>query len=57
VPTPAMDHVIHWAQTQLGKEYLVGGKLRGRDVITSRAPQRYGFKTLDDVMRKASHII
>jgi hypothetical protein len=52
VPTPTMDRVITWAQMRLGKEYLVGGKLRGRDLTTSHAPQRYDFKRLDDITRR-----
>jgi hypothetical protein len=49
VPTPTMDQVITWAQERLGKEYLVDGRLQGRDVGASRAPQRYGFHTLHDL--------
>ncbi|MFQ5858361.1 MAG: NAD/NADP octopine/nopaline dehydrogenase family protein, partial [Anaerolineae bacterium] len=52
VATPTMDRVIMWAQKCLGKEYLIEGKLQGGDVASSRAPQRYGFESLDDVRRK-----
>ncbi|ESP05382.1 hypothetical protein LOTGIDRAFT_202998 [Lottia gigantea] len=48
VDTPMMDKVLAWSQKVLGKEYLVGNKLSGKDVATSRAPQRYGYKTLND---------
>jgi hypothetical protein len=50
VATPTMDEVITWAQELLSKEYLVDGKLTGRDVIHSRAPQRYGFNELDGMI-------
>jgi hypothetical protein len=50
VPTPTMDEVITWAQERLGVEYLVDGKLSGRDVKDSRAPQRYGFQDLDSMI-------
>lgn len=50
VATPTMDEVITWAQARLGKEYLVDGKLTGRDVKYSRAPQRYGFQDLDNMI-------
>jgi len=50
VATPTMDEVITWAQGRLGKEYLVDGKLAGRDVKHSRAPQRYGFQDLDSMI-------
>lgn len=43
VSTPAMDRVIHWAQDHLGCEYLIDGRVAGRDIVASRAPQRYGI--------------
>lgn len=45
VPTPWMDRVISWAQDQLGKQYLVDGRLQGRDVGSTDAPQAYGVTT------------
>jgi len=48
VATPVMDKIITWAQTQLGKSYLVNGRLKGVDVANSRAPQKYGFHQLKD---------
>lgn len=50
VPTPKMDEVITWAQEHLGVEYLVDGKLRGRDMKATRAPQRYGFHSLGSML-------
>ena len=47
VPTPTIDEVIYWAQDRMNKEFLVDGKLAGRDLNSSRAPQRYGFRDLD----------
>jgi hypothetical protein len=52
VATPVIDRVITWAQARLEKQYLVKGKLQGRDVAASRAPQPYGFEKLDDVIRE-----
>lgn len=52
LPMPNIDRVIAWAQEVLGKEYLVGGELRGRDIAASRAPQRYGHRSLDELLRK-----
>ena len=52
LPTPMIDQVITWAQTQMAEAYLVDGKLRGRSVAASRASQRYGFRSLDEVMRE-----
>ena len=56
VPTPHMDDVINWAQKCMGKEYLVDGKLCGADVVSTRSPQRYGFKDLDTFI-KANHYV
>lgn len=50
VPTPNMDTVIMWCQEMLGKEYLVDGKLVGKDIHSTRAPQHYGFTDLDTFM-------
>ncbi len=49
VPTPTIDRVIEWASGKLGREYLVDGKLRGRDVPGTRAPQRWGINRPDDL--------
>lgn len=43
--------VILWCQEMLGKEYLVDGKVRGKDVNSTRSPQRYGFTDLDTFMK------
>jgi len=51
VRTPAMDRVITWAQERLGKEFLVEGTLRGQDIDATRAPQRYGYGTVEDLLR------
>ena len=56
VPTPHMDDVIMWCEEVMGKEYLVDGKVAGKDVATSRSPQHYGFTDLDTFM-KANHYI
>nr|BAF94330.1 tauropine dehydrogenase [Cellana grata] len=48
VDTPITDKVLAWSQKMIGKEYIVGNSLCGKDVATSRAPQRYGYKSLDD---------
>jgi hypothetical protein len=52
LPTPMTDRIITWAQGVLENEYLVDGKLRGASVAGSRAPQRYGFRSLDEVVHE-----
>jgi hypothetical protein len=49
VATPTIDRVIHWAQARLDQEYLVAGKLRGRHLMATRAPQRYGLHSLEQL--------
>ena len=50
VPTPHMDTVLTWAQARLGREYLVAGRLQGADVRLTRAPQRYGYASLEHLV-------
>ncbi|XP_052774594.1 opine dehydrogenase-like [Mya arenaria] len=47
--TPTLDEVIVWAQEKLGKEYVVGSRLKGKDVGETRAPQAFGFTTINDL--------
>ena len=51
LPTPMIDRIITWAQAHLAQKYFVDGKLEGRDLAASRAPQRYGFSSLDELVR------
>ncbi|UCF28468.1 MAG: NAD/NADP octopine/nopaline dehydrogenase family protein, partial [Chloroflexota bacterium] len=50
VPTPTIDQVLTWSQARLGKEYLVDGELTGKDLSSSRSPQRYGYQDLDSMI-------
>jgi hypothetical protein len=50
VATPAIDRVILWAQERLGKDFLAGGRVAGRDVAESRAPQRFGIRSVDELV-------
>ena len=50
VETPDIDKVLLWCQTKMGKEYMVNSKIQGKDVASSRAPQRYGFTTLESIL-------
>lgn len=54
VPTPISDLVIRWAQGHLGKEFIVGSELKGKDVGETRAPQAFGIHSLDDLLALAS---
>jgi hypothetical protein len=50
VKTPVLDKVIIWSQHRLNNEYLSDGKLQGRDLSSSRAPQRYGINQLSQLV-------
>ncbi|KAK7091229.1 hypothetical protein V1264_008943 [Littorina saxatilis] len=50
VATPCTDKVITWAQGHLGKEFLVGSELKGKEFKDTRAPQAFGLNTLDDLL-------
>ena len=49
VGTPMISRVIEWAQARIGREYLVEGRVAGRDVCQSRAPQRFGIDSLEQL--------
>merc|ERR1712216_839155 len=48
IPTPTIAKVILWAQQCLGKEWMLDGKMQGKDVSETRAPQGVGIKTMDE---------
>ncbi|CAC5416685.1 Octopine dehydrogenase,Opine dehydrogenase,Tauropine dehydrogenase [Mytilus coruscus] len=50
VETPTIDKIIKWAQSKIGKEYLVGKGLKGKNLKEVRAPQSYGFRSLDELL-------
>ena len=51
VETPMIDEVITNTSAWIGKEYLIDGELVGRDVMTTRAPQRYTLDSLEGLIR------
>mmetsp|Transcript_25208 Transcript_25208/g.32885 ORF Transcript_25208/g.32885 Transcript_25208/m.32885 type:complete len:785 (+) Transcript_25208:253-2607(+) len=53
--TPCIDAVLEWCQDKLGKEYIVGGKLLGKDIMETRAPARFGITDIDSLRRKMTH--
>ena len=52
--TPVIDTVLAWAQEMMHKEYLVGGKLVGRDIAETPIPQNAGIVTTSDLIRRAT---
>jgi len=51
VSMPTVDFLIRWGQGKLGKEWLVGDKLCGRDLCETRAPQAFGCRSFDDLLQ------
>lgn len=50
VDVPTIDKLILWAQVHLGKEFIVQGKLKGKDVHTcSTAPQAFGINSAEQL--------
>jgi hypothetical protein len=39
IPTPTIDKVMIWAQSCIGMELMVDGKMKGKDLPKTRAPQ------------------
>ena len=55
VSTPTIDCVITWAETRLGRQYLLNGALAGADLPQTRAPQAYGILDLNKVAESQSN--
>jgi len=53
VPTPRIDKVLTWAQKCIELELLVDGKMAGKDVAKTRAPQGVGIKTMEEFIVSA----
>ena len=58
VKTPVMDKIILWCQNRCvpPKEYIVDGELKGKDVVGTKAPQRYGFEDLKTFMEANRYV-
>jgi hypothetical protein len=50
IATPMIDRVLVWAQERLQRKYLVDSMLKGADLNLTRSPQRYGYKSLEQLM-------
>jgi len=51
VETPTIDKIITFCQLHMGKEYILNGKLEGKDVNTTSSPQRFGIKSISDLQK------
>lgn len=41
ITTPNIDRILLWAQDKMGKEYIIDGKLKGKDIFETGIPQNY----------------
>jgi len=53
VPMPMTDKVLAWAQGCIGMEFLVDGKMAGKDIGKTRAPQATGVSTVEGFLKAA----
>jgi len=54
VPMPMTASVLTWAQECIGQEFMVGGKMTGKDIARTRAPQATGITTIKDFCTAAA---
>ena len=51
VKTPEIDKIATWGQNFLGKEYIVNGRLKGKDVNELTIPQNRGINTTEELIK------
>merc|ERR1711870_213873 len=51
VATPDIDAILEKFQTFMGKEYVKDGKLAGKDAMATKAPQAFGYTTLESLVK------
>ncbi len=52
--TPVLDKLLLWVEKVTGKTYLdenLNVLTKGEAVMTSRAPQAYGYKSVEEILR------
>merc|ERR1712000_731497 len=42
---PFLDKVVEWAQTHMNKQFILHGKLQGKDLSSTTAPQAFNIHT------------
>jgi ketopantoate reductase len=57
VETPVIDEIVCFFQEFMGKEYIVDGKLKGKDVMETKSPQRYGVKSLGQLLADGDNVL
>jgi len=54
LPTPSIDKVMVWAQQCIGLEIMVDGKMKGKDLDKTRAPQGMGITSIEQFIKLAN---
>lgn len=49
VDTPTIDEVVVQSSKWTGKEYLINGSLKGKDIAETRIPQNYEINSLEEI--------
>ena len=50
ISTPVIDRELQWFSRLMGLEYYREGAYIGRDLVATGSPQRFGFRTVQDVL-------
>jgi len=50
VSTPKIDEVIEKTSRWIGAQYLINGKLKGKDLVKTRIPQNFGLDSLKAIV-------
>merc|ERR1719230_588518 len=53
IKTPTVDKVMEWAQKCIELEIMVDGKMKGKDIAQTRAPQALGITTFKEFAKLA----
>ena len=51
IRTPFIDHELHWFQNLTGRQYFQGESYSGSDLAETGMPQRYGFRSVQEVVK------
>lgn len=53
VPTPHIDAVLRWAERAMGRQYLLGDRVEGKDATGLPLPARFGIASVEELVSRA----
>lgn len=56
IETPTVDKIVMWGQNLLNKQYIVDGKLKGKDIDELLIPQMKGIKDKESLINYYSNL-